>query len=139
MVYVFSLRVLRIIWFYFVTLYQRLSGNNKIPTMLRLVFFLFFVSHSIASLAWHTVSGFFDTTSKMLFFLSLFLFLSMVSRPLLLKKSMKKYSVAWWAYSFPLTTLAITSTQYAHEVNGIMAHIMMLVLSLISVWCILRY
>jgi len=46
---------------------------------------------------------------------------------------MRKFSVAWWAYSFPLTTLAIASAQYAHEVKGIMAHVIMLVLSLISV------
>ncbi|KAL5056409.1 hypothetical protein RYX36_037091 [Vicia faba] len=117
----------------FVTLYQRLPGNNKIPAMLRPVFFLFFAAPSMASLAWHSVCGYFDTASKMLFFLSLFLFLSLVSRPLLFKKSMKKFSVAWWAYSFPLTALAIASTQYAHEVKGIMAHVIMLVLSLISV------
>lgn len=46
---------------------------------------------------------------------------------------MKKFSVAWWAYSFPLTALAIASAQYAHEVKGVMAHAIMLVLSLISV------
>ncbi|KAK2379979.1 S-type anion channel SLAH4 [Trifolium repens] len=117
----------------FVTLYQRLPGNNKIPAMLRPVFFLFFAAPSMASLAWHSICGYFDTASKMLFFLSLFLFLSLVSRPLLFKKSMKKFSVAWWAYSFPLTALAIASAQYAHEVKGIMAHVIMFILSLISV------
>jgi tellurite resistance protein TehA-like permease len=63
----------------FVTLYQRLPGNNKIPAMLRPVFFLFFAAPSMASLAWHSICGYFDTASKMLFFLSLFLFLSLVS------------------------------------------------------------
>jgi len=62
----------------FVTLYQRLPGNNKIPAMLRPVFFLFFAAPSMASLAWQSVCGYFDTASKMLFFLSLFLFLSLV-------------------------------------------------------------
>lgn len=46
---------------------------------------------------------------------------------------MKKFSVAWWAYSFPLTALTLASAQYAHEVKGIMAHVIMSVLSLISV------
>lgn len=63
----------------FVTLYQRLPGNNNLPAMLRPVFFLFFAAPSIASLAWHSISGTFDTSSKMLFFLSLFLFLSLVN------------------------------------------------------------
>ncbi|CAL0303961.1 unnamed protein product [Lupinus luteus] len=117
----------------FVTLYQRLPGNNNLPPMLRPVFFLFFAAPSMASLAWNSICGKFDTASKMLFFLSLFLFMSLVSRPLLFKKSMKKFSVAWWAYSFPLTALALASSEYALEVEGLMAHAIMLVLSTLSV------
>ncbi|KAE9620691.1 hypothetical protein Lal_00019023 [Lupinus albus] len=117
----------------FVTLYQRLPGNNNLPPMLRPVFFLFFAAPSMASLAWNSISGKFDTGSKMFFFLSLFLFICLVSRPLLFKKSMKKFSVAWWAYSFPITALALASTQYALEVDGVMAHAIMLVLSTLSV------
>lgn len=116
----------------FVTLYQRLGGNNSLPSMLRPVFFLFFAAPSMASLAWNNICGKFDTICKMLFFLSLFLFMSLVSRPLLFKKSMKKFNVAWWAYSFPLTALALASTEYAHTVKGVVAHAIMFVLSLVS-------
>lgn len=63
----------------FVTLYQRLSGNNSLPAMLRPVFFLFFAAPSMASLAWHSICGKFENASKMLFFLSLFLFMSLVT------------------------------------------------------------
>lgn len=62
----------------FVTLYQRLSGGNRLPAMLRPVFFLFFAAPSVASLAWASIAGAFDTASKMLFFLSLFFFTSLV-------------------------------------------------------------
>lgn len=62
----------------FVTLYQRLSAGNRLPVMLRPVFFLFFAAPSVASLAWESIVGAFDTASKMLFFLSLFLFTSLV-------------------------------------------------------------
>ncbi|PKI48861.1 hypothetical protein CRG98_030709 [Punica granatum] len=62
----------------FVTLYQRLSGGDRLPAMLRPVFFLFFAAPSMASLAWNSISGTFDTGSKMLFFLSLFLFASLM-------------------------------------------------------------
>ncbi|KAK3020421.1 hypothetical protein RJ639_047727 [Escallonia herrerae] len=117
----------------FVTLYQRLSGRNCLPAMLRPVFFLFFAAPSMASLAWDSISGTFDNPSKMLFFLSLFLFLSLVSRPALFKKSMKKFTVAWWAYSFPLTVLALSAAEYAQEVNGSVAHVLMLFLSALSV------
>lgn len=41
--------------------------------------------------------------------------------------------MAWWAYSFPLTILALAATEYAQEVNGGVAHALMLVLSILSV------
>ncbi|MCL7023293.1 hypothetical protein MKW94_024177 [Papaver nudicaule] len=103
----------------FVTLYQRLTGNNNgIPALLRPVFFLFIAAPSMASLTWVSVSGSFGTPSKMLFYLSVFLFASLVCRPALFKKSMKRFSVAWWAYSYPLTVLAMASMEYAKEVKG---------------------
>lgn len=39
-------------------------------------------------------------------------------RPTLLKRSMRRFNVAWWAYSFPLTLLALASTEHAQEVKG---------------------
>lgn len=63
----------------FVTLYQRLSGGNNLPARLRPVYFLFVAAPSMACLAWSSISGSFDTACKMLFFLSLFLFTSLVS------------------------------------------------------------
>lgn len=62
----------------FVTLYQRLAGSDRLPAMLRPVFFLFIAAPSMASLAWISISGSYDNSSKMLFFLSLFLFVSLV-------------------------------------------------------------
>ncbi|XP_021284366.1 S-type anion channel SLAH4-like [Herrania umbratica] len=116
-----------------VTLYQRFSGSDRLPAMLRPVFFLFFAAPSVASLAWESITGAFDTGSKMLFFLSLFLFTSLVCRPALFRRSMRRFNVAWWAYSFPLTVLALASTEYAEEVKGSIAHILMLLLLALSV------
>ncbi|KAE8659872.1 S-type anion channel SLAH1 [Hibiscus syriacus] len=116
-----------------VTLYQRFSGSDRLPAMLRPVFFLFFAAPSVASLAWESITGAFDTASKMLFFLSLFLFTSLVFRPALFKRSMRRFNVAWWAYSFPLTILALASTEYAEEVKGSIAHILMFLLLSLSV------
>lgn len=50
-----------------------------LPAMLRPVFFLFFAAPSAASLAWDSIAGSFDLPCRMLFFLSLFLFASLVS------------------------------------------------------------
>lgn len=62
----------------FVTLYQRLPGGDRLPATLRPVFSLFVAAPSMASLAWESIAGRFDTASKMLLFLSLFLFASLV-------------------------------------------------------------
>jgi tellurite resistance protein TehA-like permease len=56
-----------------------------------------------------------------------------VCRPALFKRSMRKFNVAWWAYPFPLTVLAVASTKYAQEVRGARANGLMLLLSLLSV------
>ncbi|OIT21549.1 PREDICTED: S-type anion channel SLAH4-like [Nicotiana attenuata] len=121
----------------FVTLYQRLSGSDRLPAMLRPVFFLFFAAPSMASLAWASITGSFDTASKMLFFFSLFLFTSLICRPTLFKKSMRKFNVAWWAYSYPVTLLALASTRYAKEVKGKVPHTIMLILSSLSILVII--
>ncbi|XP_004238614.2 S-type anion channel SLAH4-like [Solanum lycopersicum] len=121
----------------FVTLYQRLSGSDRLPAMLRPVFFLFSAAPSMASLAWASITGTFDTASKMFFYLSLFLFTSLVCRPSLFKKSMRKFNVAWWAYSYPVTLLALASTRYAKEVKGKVPHTIMLTLSSLSVLVII--
>jgi tellurite resistance protein TehA-like permease len=46
---------------------------------------------------------------------------------------MRRFSVAWWAYSFPLTVLALAATEYAQDVKGVMPNVLMLVLSVLSV------
>lgn len=46
---------------------------------------------------------------------------------------MRRFNVAWWAYSFPLTVLALTSVEYAQEVKAGIAHILMLLLFVLSV------
>uniref|UniRef100_A0A7N2KSL1 Uncharacterized protein n=1 Tax=Quercus lobata TaxID=97700 RepID=A0A7N2KSL1_QUELO len=131
-IFLFSLGIVHYLVL-FVTLYQRFSGGIQLPRMLSPVFFLYFAAPSVASLAWESIAGAFDIASKMLFFLSLFLFTSLVFRPNLFKRSMRKFNVAWWAYSFPLTVLALASTEYAQEVKGSIAHILMLLLLAISV------
>ena len=46
---------------------------------------------------------------------------------------MKRFNIAWWAYSFPITFLALDSVQYAQDVKDQVASGMMLIFSSISV------
>lgn len=41
--------------------------------------------------------------------------------------------MAWWAYSFPLTVLALAATEYAQEVKGRASNALMLILAVLSV------
>ncbi|KAK8938434.1 S-type anion channel SLAH1 [Platanthera zijinensis] len=117
----------------FVTLYQRLVDGSVLPAMLRPAFFLLFAAPSMASLAWDSIAGDFDISCRMLFFLSLFLFTTLVSRPKLFKRPIRKFDIAWWAYSFPLTVLALAATEYTQKVKLWLPNVLMVVLTLISV------
>jgi tellurite resistance protein TehA-like permease len=46
---------------------------------------------------------------------------------------MRRFNVAWWAYSFPVTVLAMASTNYAQQVKGTVSHILMLIFLALSV------
>lgn len=46
---------------------------------------------------------------------------------------MRRFNVAWWAYSYPVTILAQASAEYAQEVKGGIAHVLMVILLALSV------
>lgn len=68
-----------------------------------------------------------------LFCLIVIVVLGQVLRPTLFKRSMKRFNVAWWAYSFPLSVLALASMEYAEEVKSDAANLLMLLLLTSSV------
>jgi tellurite resistance protein TehA-like permease len=62
----------------FVTLYQRLPTNVVLPKEMHPVYFLFVAVPSSASVAWRYITGRFGSLCKILFFISLFLYSSLV-------------------------------------------------------------
>ena len=64
----------------FVTLYQRLPTNETLPADLHPVFFLFVAAPSAASVAWMKIAGEFDYISRLVFFIALFLYSSLIVR-----------------------------------------------------------
>lgn len=64
----------------FVTLYQRLPTNETLPKDLHPVFFLFVAAPSAASVAWMKITGTFDYVSRLVFFIALFLYSSLIVR-----------------------------------------------------------
>ncbi|KAL0698285.1 hypothetical protein Bca4012_054407 [Brassica carinata] len=111
----------------FVTLYQRLPTNETLPKELHPVFFLFVAAPAVASMAWTTISGSFDIGSRIAYFISLFLYFSLVVRINFFRGF--KFSLAWWAYTFPMTAVATATIKYSGEVTGLATQILSVLLS----------
>ncbi|KAL1531960.1 S-type anion channel SLAH3-like [Salvia divinorum] len=99
----------------FVTLYQRLPTNETLPKELHPVFFLFVAAPSVASMAWAKIQGSFDSGSRIAYFIALFLYVSLAVRVNFFRGF--KFSLAWWAYTFPMTGAAIATIKYSSAVT----------------------
>ncbi|CAH9123498.1 unnamed protein product [Cuscuta epithymum] len=100
----------------FVTLYQRLPTNATLPKELHPVFFLFVAAPSIASMAWAKIQGSFGFGSKIAYFIALFLYMSLAVRINFFRGF--KFSIAWWAYTFPMTGAAVATIRYSSAVTS---------------------
>ncbi|XP_028786675.1 S-type anion channel SLAH2 isoform X1 [Neltuma alba] len=114
----------------FVTLYQRLPTNETLPKELHPVFFLFVAAPSVASMAWARIQDSFDYGSRIAYFIALFLYFSLAVRVNFFRGF--KFSLAWWAYTFPMTGAAIATIRYSNQVTNIVTKVLCVILSLIS-------
>ncbi|XP_010476220.1 PREDICTED: guard cell S-type anion channel SLAC1 [Camelina sativa] len=114
----------------FVTLYQRLPTSEALPKELHPVYSMFIAAPSAASIAWNTIYGQFDGCSRTCFFIALFLYISLVARINFFTGF--KFSVAWWSYTFPMTTASVATIKYAEAVPGYPSRALALTLSFIS-------
>ncbi|KAL7612275.1 hypothetical protein Lser_V15G09464 [Lactuca serriola] len=111
----------------FVTLYQRLPTNETLPKELHPVFFLFVAAPSVASMAWAKINGSFDYGSRIAYFIALFLYFSLAVRVNFFRGF--RFSLAWWAYTFPMTGAAIATIRYSSEVSNIVTKSLSVTLS----------
>ncbi|KAF9614673.1 hypothetical protein IFM89_019801 [Coptis chinensis] len=114
----------------FVTLYQRLPTSEALPKELHPVYSMFIAAPSAASIAWETIYGEFDGLSRTCYFIALFLYLSLVVRINLFWGF--RFSVAWWSYTFPMTTVSLATIKYAEQVPCILSKSLALTLSFTS-------
>lgn len=114
----------------FVTLYQRLPTNETLPKELHPVFVLFVAAPSVASMAWAKLHGSFDIGSRISFFIAMFLYFSLAVRVNFFRGF--KFSLAWWAYTFPMTSAAIAAMRYANEVTNPATQALSVVLSVVA-------
>ncbi|KAL5981931.1 hypothetical protein ACLOJK_015998 [Asimina triloba] len=114
----------------FVTLYQRLPTNETLPKELHPVFFLFVAAPSVASMAWARIQGYFDYCARIAYFIALFLYLSLAVRVNFFRGF--RFSLAWWAYTFPMTGASIATVRYANAVENPFTQSLSVVLSTLS-------
>ncbi|KAI3727546.1 hypothetical protein L6452_16162 [Arctium lappa] len=114
----------------FVTLYQRLPTSVALPKELHPVYSMFIAAPSAASIAWEAIYGKFDGSARTCYFIALFLYISLVVRLNFFLGF--RFSVAWWSYTFPMTTISIAAIKYAEHVPSIESKGIALTLSFLS-------
>nr|VDD27111.1 unnamed protein product [Brassica oleracea] len=115
----------------FVTLYQRLPANETLPKDLHPVFFLFVAAPSVSSMAWATITGSFNYRSKVCYFIAMFLYF-LVRFPYVNLFFFYRFSLSWWAYTFPMTGAAIATISYAAVVRNTMTKVLCVILCAIA-------
>ncbi|XP_042506388.1 S-type anion channel SLAH3-like [Macadamia integrifolia] len=119
----------------FVTLYQRLPTNETLPKEYHPVFFLFVAAPSVASMAWAQIQGVFDYGSRIMYFIALFLYFSLGVRINFFLGF--RFSLSWWAYTFPMTGASIATIRYSNEVTNPVTQILSVLLSGISTFTVM--
>ncbi|XP_051123053.1 S-type anion channel SLAH2-like isoform X2 [Andrographis paniculata] len=114
----------------FVTLYQRLPTNETLPKELHPVFFLFVAAPSVASMAWARIQGSFDYGSRIAYFIAMFLYFSLAVRVNFFRGI--RFSLAWWAYTFPMTGAAIATIRYTEAVSNTVTKTLTVILCLVA-------
>ncbi|XP_012567410.1 guard cell S-type anion channel SLAC1 isoform X2 [Cicer arietinum] len=114
----------------FVTLYQRLPTSEALPKELHPVYTMFIAAPSAASLAWESIYGEFDGLCRTCYFIALFLYIALVVRIKFFTGF--GFSVAWWAYTFPMTTMSVATIKYAEQVPSIISKCLALGLAFMS-------
>eukprot|EP00249_Psilotum_nudum_P007964 c20948_g2_i1 orf=255-2381(-) len=99
----------------FVTLYQRLPTAEVLTKELHPIFFLFVAAPNAACVSWESIVGEFDYVSRICYFVGTFLYASLAVRWNFFRGF--RFTVAWWAYTFPMTASAIATIHYSHEVR----------------------
>ncbi|KAK3139669.1 hypothetical protein QOZ80_5AG0387460 [Eleusine coracana subsp. coracana] len=118
----------------FVTLYQQLPTNETMPKELHPVFFLFVAGPSVSCMAWAKITGQFGDASRLAYFVSMFLYASLAVRVNFFRGF--RFSLAWWAYTSPMTGAAVATIRYSTEVDNGFTKAMCVALSAVATFTV---
>ena len=121
----------------FVTLYQRLPTTSETMPKAELypALFLFVAAPSVASMALARITApEFGFGARMAYFVAMFLY---ASASLAVRDNFlcgfRHVSLAWWAYTFPMTGAAVASIRYSAEVDNAFTRTLCVALSAVAV------
>jgi len=96
----------------FIVVFYRMIFHPPIVQKLLPTLFILFAPPAIAFIAYSKLTGHLDPFGRILFYASLFLFMLVLCRPGIFLKL--RFYLSWWAYSFPLAAITLSSIQMYH-------------------------
>lgn len=116
----------------FIIVFNRIIFHNPIPDKLIPTFFILFAPPAIAFIAYVKLTGEMDSFAKILYYISLFLFILILAQYKMFSKI--KFYLSWWAYSFPLDAIAVATVLVYHETGFIFfRYLLIFILLLLSI------
>lgn len=100
----------------FTIFFYRIIFNNPIPEKLLPTFFILIAPPSLGFVSYVKLTGAIDSFAKILYFFALFLVVLLLSQWKMFYRI--EFYLSWWAYSFPLASIAI-ATALMHLETGI--------------------
>ncbi|XP_072991865.1 S-type anion channel SLAH3-like [Typha latifolia] len=119
----------------FIILYLRVSTNATLPKELHPIYFFFVAVPSIVCLAWAKIRGEFDYVSKIFYFIALFIYFSLAARVNFFRGF--RFSLAWWAYTFPMTAAAVATVEYSAQITNTFTRSLSIGFSAISTFAVI--
>ncbi|MCD4705785.1 SLAC1 anion channel family protein [bacterium] len=120
----------------FIIVFNRIIFHNPIPDKLVPTFFILFAPPAIAFIAYVKLAGAMDSFARVLYYISLFLFVLIFAQFNMFSKI--KFYLSWWAYSFPMAAITVATILMYHETQLLffkyVVFLLLIILSLIMIY-----
>lgn len=130
-----------IVWMFILTtiIFYRLIFHEPLAKKLVPTLFILFAAPSIAFIAYYKLTNSFDGFAHILYYFSLFLFILIAFKWKLFLKI--KFYLSWWAYTFPLAALFLSTALIYHITTIYLFKIFagFIILTLLTFVCVLGW
>jgi len=100
----------------FIIIFNRIIFHDTIADKLIPTLFILFAPPAIAFISYVKLVGEVDSFARILYYVSIFLFILVIAQIGLFSKI--KFYLSWWAYSFPMVALTVATFLMYHETSS---------------------